>query len=298
LDVISQGGNPPPTDTTPPTVTLTAPGAGTVSGTLTVSASATDNVGVAGVQFHLDSANLGGEDTTNAYTLPWDTTTVPDGAYTLTATARDAAGNTMTSAPITVTVSNLSGLPLLADNFDAGTFAGWTIVDEGSTSAPSAWSAATGSLAQTSNIYGGSTSSSSLPKPGTYAVYDAGVNWTDYHAALTVRSTDDDALGVLFRYHDVGNYYRFSWDAQRTYRRLIKVENGIFTLLAEDNVPYSQGQTYQLEITAQGSALAVQIDGAAVLTVTDTSLSSGTLALYSWANDGIMFDTVLVTSIF
>src|SRR5439155_7685948 len=41
-----------PPDTTPPTVSITAPAAGsTVSGTVTVSASATDNVGVVGVQF-------------------------------------------------------------------------------------------------------------------------------------------------------------------------------------------------------------------------------------------------------
>src|SRR3989441_9209986 len=51
-----------PPDTTPPTVSLTAPAAGaTVSGTLTVSASATDNVGVVGVQFKLDAANLAAE---------------------------------------------------------------------------------------------------------------------------------------------------------------------------------------------------------------------------------------------
>ncbi|MDR4483587.1 MAG: Ig-like domain-containing protein [Nitrospirales bacterium] len=93
-------------DTTAPTVTLTAPGAGAASGTVTVSASASDNVGVAGVQFRLQGANLGAEDTTNPYSTSWNTTTVPNGSYTLTAIARDAAGNTTTAAPITVTVSN------------------------------------------------------------------------------------------------------------------------------------------------------------------------------------------------
>src|SRR5207247_4013274 len=47
-------------DTTPPTVAITAPAAGaTVAGTVTVSASASDNVGVVGVQFKLDGASLG-----------------------------------------------------------------------------------------------------------------------------------------------------------------------------------------------------------------------------------------------
>ncbi|WNM64052.1 Ig-like domain-containing protein [Candidatus Nitrospira neomarina] len=101
----------PPADSTAPTVTLTAPSGGTVSGTVTVSASASDNVGVTGVQFRLQGANLGAEDTTNPYSTSWNTTTVPNGAYTLTAIARDAAGNTKTAAPVTVTVSNTSTPP-------------------------------------------------------------------------------------------------------------------------------------------------------------------------------------------
>ncbi len=184
----------PPSDTTPPSVTLSAPATGsTLSGSVILTATATDNVGVLGVQFHLNGVNLGVEDTTNGYAMLWDTTTVGNGTYTLAATARDAAGNTMTSASVTVTVSNLSGLQLLTEDFNAGTFGGWTVVDEGSTNAPSAWSAATGSLAQTSNIYGGSTSTSPLPKPGTYAYYVAGSTWTNYQASLTLRSNDNDA---------------------------------------------------------------------------------------------------------
>ena len=51
-------GNSPLPDTTPPTVTITAPSAGTVSGTINVNANAGDNVGVAGVQFLLDEIIL------------------------------------------------------------------------------------------------------------------------------------------------------------------------------------------------------------------------------------------------
>jgi len=94
-------------DTTPPSVSMTAPTSGaTVSGTITLSATATDNVGVAGVQFKLDGANLGTELTTAPYTLPWTTTTVSNGTHTLTAVARDAAGNLATSAGVNVSVAN------------------------------------------------------------------------------------------------------------------------------------------------------------------------------------------------
>src|SRR5437773_12490385 len=83
------------------------PGGGaTVSGTTAVSASASDNVGVVGVQFLLDGAALGAEDTTSPYSVSWSTTNSSNGSHTLTATARDAAGNRTTSAGVTVTVSN------------------------------------------------------------------------------------------------------------------------------------------------------------------------------------------------
>src|SRR5262249_19210661 len=92
-------------DTTAPTVSLTAPANGaTVSGTITVSASASDNVAVAGVQFKLDGANLGAEDTSSPYSVSWTTTTVANGTHTLTAVARDAAGNTATATSVSVTV--------------------------------------------------------------------------------------------------------------------------------------------------------------------------------------------------
>ncbi len=118
--------------------------------------------------------------------------------------------------------------------------------------------------------------------------------WTDYRVRLTMRSDDDDARGVMFRYQDNDNYYRFSWDSQRTYRRLVKREDGVFTLLAEDAVPYVVGQTYQVEIIAQGPQLEVWIDGVQIFAVTDTSFASGTIALYAWADEGSTYDDIVV----
>ena len=84
-------------DTIPPVTSLTAPAAGaTVSGTVNVTANATDNVGVAGVQFKLDGAALGAEDTAAPYSVSWNTTAAANGIHSLTAVARDAAGNQTT----------------------------------------------------------------------------------------------------------------------------------------------------------------------------------------------------------
>jgi YVTN family beta-propeller protein/VCBS repeat-containing protein len=95
-------------DNTAPTVALTAPADGaTVSGTVTLSAIAADNVEVAGVQFHANGVEVEAEDTADPYSVSWDTTALTNGSYTLTAVARDTAGNTTTSAPLTVTVNNI-----------------------------------------------------------------------------------------------------------------------------------------------------------------------------------------------
>jgi len=82
-------------DATAPAVTITSPAAGATLGAMvTLAATAADNVAVAGVQFRLDGVNIGAELTTAPYTLPWSTAAVANGSHTLTALARDAAGNT------------------------------------------------------------------------------------------------------------------------------------------------------------------------------------------------------------
>jgi putative glycosyl hydrolase-like family 15 (GHL15) protein/Big-like domain-containing protein len=100
-------GLPAHADTVPPAVAIDAPTSGaTVCGTVRVAATAMDNVGVAGVQFKYDGADFGAEVTAPPYVAYAYTADVPNGTYTLTAVARDAAGNQATSAPVPITVSN------------------------------------------------------------------------------------------------------------------------------------------------------------------------------------------------
>ena len=82
---------------------MTAPSSNaTVSGTVTVTATASDDQAVAGVRFRLDNnTDLGAEDTTAPYSLAWDTRTASNGVHALTAVARDGAGNQTTSSAIT-----------------------------------------------------------------------------------------------------------------------------------------------------------------------------------------------------
>jgi glucose/arabinose dehydrogenase/chitodextrinase len=116
----------PSPDASPPTASVTAPAAGTVvSGSVNVTATASDNVGVVGVQFLLDGVALGAEDTTAPYGITWDTRAASNGVHALSARARDGAGNTGTSSSsMTVTVSNTAPPP------PAGMVAAWAF-DEG-----------------------------------------------------------------------------------------------------------------------------------------------------------------------
>ncbi|HVT03342.1 MAG TPA: Ig-like domain-containing protein, partial [Thermoanaerobaculia bacterium] len=93
-------------DTQPPTTGITSPAYGaTVSGGPTVTASASDNVGVSRVEFYLDSV-LQASVTSPPYSWVWYTTSSSNGGHTLTSKAYDAAGNIGTSAATVVTIGN------------------------------------------------------------------------------------------------------------------------------------------------------------------------------------------------
>ena len=105
------GGPGASNDTLPPLVVFSAPAPGAkVQGIVSIQATASDNVGVLGVQFRLNGVNLGSEDTNNDYSIPWDTKSAPNGVHVLSAIARDAAGNIATST-VSITVDNQGPAP-------------------------------------------------------------------------------------------------------------------------------------------------------------------------------------------
>ncbi|WP_367155355.1 putative Ig domain-containing protein [Methylomonas sp. HYX-M1] len=187
---------------------------------------------------------------------------------------------------------------LLAEPFDGSWgLVDWTVVNEGTYLAPSIWTIENGELLQKSDIYSTPTTATALDKKGTFLRYGPGSSWTNYQASFTMRSGDDDDIGVMFRYKDANNYYRFSWDKERAYRRLIKKVGGVVTVLQADAVPYVQGRTYQMKAVANGSTLEVWIDGKKVFSVVDTAHAFGSIAFYTWYNKPSAFDNLLVEGI-
>ena len=168
---ITGGGS----DTTPPTTSITEPAGGaTLSGTASLSASASDNVGVSRVEFYAGSSLLGTA-TASPYSISWNTTAVANGTYALTTKAYDAANNVGTSATVTVTVNNGTGSCSISEQL---------LANPGFESGNTGWTTSSGVI--------DGTTSGSAPRTGTYKAWlnGYGSTSTEYaYQTLTIPST-------------------------------------------------------------------------------------------------------------
>ena len=115
-------------DTTAPVTSITTPANGaTVSGTVGIGASASDNVGVTKLEIYIDGALKASNTSATSLSYSWNTTTVANGSHTITSKAYDAAGNVGSSSTVTVTVSNTTTVQQILSNpgFETGTASPW-----------------------------------------------------------------------------------------------------------------------------------------------------------------------------
>ncbi len=183
----------------------------------------------------------------------------------------------------------LNAAEILYDN----TVSDWEIIDDGNIDGPSSWYISDQVIRQTSNIYGGEDEGGYPDKPGTYAVAGDS-SWHNYSLSVNVSSDDDDAVGVIFRYADKDNYYRFSMDRSRKYRRLIKKYKGKISVLAEAAEGYRKGKCYPVDVVVSDSRIVVMIDDKVIFDVNDRDIKHGRIGLYSWGNDGCEFSYPVV----
>ena len=114
------------TDITPPTTQITTPANNaTVSGTVTVTATASDNIGIASLKIFIDNAQVA-SGTSSPLNYSWDTTALSNGPHTIFSVATDAAGNTGNSAVVTVTVNNSVQQLLQNPGFETGNLTFWS----------------------------------------------------------------------------------------------------------------------------------------------------------------------------
>ncbi|HEV8688371.1 MAG TPA: Ig-like domain-containing protein, partial [Gaiellaceae bacterium] len=134
---------PASSDTTAPTVTVTAPAARSiVSGTIMLGADAADDVGVATAKWYVDGVEVGWDGAGPSWSVPWDSSTVADGTHRIFAKASDAAGNWGTSATVTFSVRNAAG----ADDQAPTAPTSLAVTAKTETSVSIVWSASTDNL--------------------------------------------------------------------------------------------------------------------------------------------------------
>jgi hypothetical protein len=231
--------------------------------------------------------------------LALDSDPVANGVYTLTVNHvkdRAGAGNEMT-LPAAVTFTYLP--VLLADDFTNGILDGWTVVDNGNISAPSRWLELPGGLVQLSGIYG-PTGNAYNHRQGTYLCWNdpPALGWSDYTFSVTFNNADSDGVGLLFRYQNPSNYFKVDLDSRKTFRKLFKMANGVETTLATEFAGYVPGSNYVLRVETTNSDITILLNGTVLFggTITDNNnLKAGTVALYCWGSQGVLFNKLSVT---
>jgi hypothetical protein len=241
---------------TPPIVSLTAPGNGasyTAPASIALAANATDSDGVAKVEFYETPAQgqptlIGQALTTAPYQITW--TNAPAGTYTLTAKAYDTLGATATSAAVQVTVSAASsgggtsatfaGLDSTTQGSWRGSYGaqGYTVV--GDSSSWPAWATVT-PAGQAQYQFAASTSDVRGLQQANGASRVASV-WYGDSWTLDVNVTDGQA-------HQLG-LYLVDWDTTTRAQRMEVRDAVSGTVLDTQNASsYNGGQYWRWRIT-------------------------------------------------
>jgi|GEM_PF-3793988 len=183
----------------------------------------------------------------------------------------------------------------LREDFTQENLTAWTIVDEGTIEGPSLWTVYDTSLVQSSNIYGGLdyTGVDDPDKPGTY-IWRGSATWLDSKISFKIRSDDNDGLGVMFRYSNSDNYYRFSMNREKQFARITRIHNGQATILDKQLFEYEVGRWYPVLIYAVDSRIQIYLDGKRMFDIQDDVLLNGAVAFYSWRNTGSWFSDLQV----
>lgn len=206
----------------PGTVVMTAPVAqSSVSGIITLAATASSPDGVAGVQFLADGQPVGPEDTTVPYSTSLDTAGLSDGAHTFAARGRSNSGVTTTSSPVAVTVSKSGGGCLSSTAGQA-----WA-----STPFPSQ----NGQFTATVQMM----ASDATTVGGVGLGRGAGKVWTDLAAIVTF--SDDGTVVARDGDHYVSSGMR--WAANQTYLVRFVVDIGTHTYAAYVRAPGASTDT-------------------------------------------------------
>lgn len=227
----------------------------------------------------------------------WQTTTfsvtVIGGTHTLTLGGWNNQKNSATEKTRVffddiVITHQQSTTTFFSDNFSDGNADGWVVVND--TNGVSNWQVINGEYQQLTAVGNYRQSYHT----GSYAYYQNGLILTNYEVTVKVipLSNGRDSLGLMFRYQDNNNYYRISMSRTQGFKRLEKRVNGTFTTLAFDGRGFTFNQPLQISVNVDGSKIFVYVNDEPIFSATDSSLSSGSIALFT--QDMAKFDDVVI----
>lgn len=188
--------------------------------------------------------------------------------------------NEMIQSPFTQ-----NGNLVWSDDFEDGNANGWTLADD-VPGEPSNWYVEQGYLIQDTN-------SGNNNLVGTHVV--AGdPSWQNYIVRAQIICTDDDYIGMLFRYQDRNNYYRFMLSSERKVIRLDKRVGGrtfMLALYTNDGWPYC---TFTATIAALHDTLALYLNDQKLFEIQDSQFDHGKVGFMTCWNNGSFFDGIEV----
>jgi hypothetical protein len=245
---------------------------------VTLTASASDNVGVVGVQFKVNGVNISVEDTSNPYSIAWDSAGAGNGSHVLSAVARDAAGNTKT-ASITITVSNVAP-PTTSGSIAAYSFneaTGTTVTDasgngNGGTLSGATWT--TQGRFGNAMSFNGTTSFVSVADAATLDLGSSGTieAWVKlssldrWHGVIAKGSINDDAA------------HNYALEINNSNRVRCILGNGSAKLQLDSTVTVVAGQFYHLACSWNGATVSLFINGTLNASITQTQTPAGNTA--------------------
>jgi lysophospholipase L1-like esterase len=167
---------------------------------------------------------------------------------------------------------------ILNETFADGDATGWSTVNQSTPGTPS-WSVVNQQYKQANDLKGFDQSY----HLGSYAYWTAGTAWDDYRVWATITPIDSparDTAGLMFRYTDQNNYYRLSLSRVQGFYRLEKKVDGVFSTIAvTGRGPLLESQEVGVEVN--GSNIIIEVNGQPLFSTIDTSLTTGTIALYN-----------------
>ncbi|MGB3209604.1 MAG: GDSL-type esterase/lipase family protein, partial [Desulforhopalus sp.] len=308
FDNIYYSDNAPPADTEAPvwdtTSGIVSVNDNGIGGSVTVSfGSATDAVDGSNVLYSIyyaPSSSWSADWEQNSIVSPVTSSYVLTGLtsgieYTFGVRVSDQSGNEdSNTVSLNAVPGFASGGTVFYDDFSDGNANGWTVVSNATFKTPN-WQVVNGIYKQLNDLKGFDQSY----HLGTYSYYNNVFPLVDYQVNAkiipsVVSGQIRDTVGIMFRYADNNNYYRFSMSQFQGFSRLEKKKGGVFTTLAVNGRGPNVNLVQNVSIDVIGSKIFVSVNNEQIFSVEDSDLPSGTIALYAMGQ--AQFDEVLVSN--